>query len=486
MSHDLSTDLIRLPAWCRDKRRSEINSHGEKNLIDIKSKPPKSSRKLTIIYVEIADLKPDPRNPRLHSPTQTRAIARSVQQFGFLVPVLIDTSNQIIAGHGRIQAAKLLGWSAVPAIQVEHLSEPERRAFALADNQLTLNAEWDDRLLAEELRELSLLNLDFSLELTGFAMGEIDLRIESLDEPPRKDDPADRLPEQQNLPAVSKLGDLWLLDDHRVFCGSALERASYAALMNDCKAAAVISDVPYNLRISAKVSLGAVKRREFPMASGEMSTVEFTQFLSSCCSLFAQHSLAGSLHYLFIDWRHLTEMLAAGLNVYSEFKNLCVWAKDAAGMGSFYRSQHELICVFKHGRERHRNNIQLGQFGRNRSNLWSYPCARTFGRKSEEEGNLAALHPTVKPVALIADAIMDCTSRHDTLLDGFLGSGTTIVAAQRTGRHCYGIELDPLFVDVIVRRWQDFTRSAARHAHSGKTFNEIEAELRRKDGEKRQ
>jgi DNA modification methylase len=267
-----------------------------------------------------------------------------------------------------------------------------------------------------------------------------------------------------------------LLGEHRLYCGSALDANSYAALMDGRKASAVISDLPYNLPISGNVSLRAIKRREFPMASGEMSEAEFREFLTSCCSLLAQHSLPGSLHYLFIDWRHLAEMLSVGLRVYSEFKNLCVWAKDAAGMGSFYRSQHELICVFRYGRERHRNNIQLGQFGRNRSNLWSYPCARAFARRSEEEANLAALHPTVKPVALVADAMLDCTARRDIVLDGFLGSGTTVIAAERTGRRCYGIELDPLYVDVIVRRWQDFTRSAALHVHTSKTFDETQAE----------
>jgi hypothetical protein len=442
--------------------------------------PSQLNEKRAIIYRKIVDLTLDQKNPRVHSERQIKQIAGSIKAFGFNVPVLVDRNLQVIAGHGRIKAAQKLGWTEVPTILLDHLTEAQARAFMIADNRLTEIAVWDDRLLAEQLQQLSLLELDFSLELTGFDMGEIDLRIESLKQSDdSEDDSADRLPERENLTAVSKAGDLWLLGAHRVFCGSALNRGSYASLMDSHKAAAVISDVPYNLPIAANVSMGAIKRGEFPMASGEMSTVEFTHFLTSCCSLFAQHSLPGSLHYLFIDWRHLGEMLPAGLRAYSELKNLCVWAKDAAGMGSFYRSQHELICVFKHGREGHRNNIQLGQFGRNRSNLWSYPCARTFGRKSEEEANLAALHPTVKPVALIADAIMDCTSRNGIVLDGFLGSGTTVVAAQRTGRRCYGIELDPLYVDVIVRRWQDFTRCTATHAYNGKTFDEIQAEVGR-------
>jgi hypothetical protein len=430
-----------------------------------------------IVYRKIADLKLDPGNPRLHRERQIKQIARSIKAFGFNVPVLVNKNLRVIAGHGRIMACQNLGWTEVPTILLDHLTEAQACAFMIADNRLTEIAVWDDRLLAEQLQQLSLLELDFSLELTGFEIGEIDLRIESLNQSnDSNDDRADRLPERREVPAVSEPGDLWLLAEHRLYCGNALERDSYAALMDGRKATVVISDVPFNVRIAGNVSLGAIKRREFPMASGEMSEAEFSGFLTSCCALFAQHSLPGSLHYLFIDWRHLPEMLSAGRRVYAEFKNLCVWAKDAAGMGSFYRSQHELICVFKHGRERHRNNVQLGQFGRNRTNLWSYPCPRSFARTSEEEGNLAALHPTVKPVALIADAIMDCTSRGDIVLDGFLGSGTTIIAAERTGRRCYGMELDPLYVDVIVRRWQDFTRSPARHAHRRKTFDQIQTE----------
>jgi DNA modification methylase len=433
-------------------------------------------RKPAIIFRKTRDLKLDPSNPRLHSERQIKQLAGSIKAFGFNVPVLVDSNLRVIAGHGRIRAAEKLGCSEIPTILLDHLTEPQARAFMIADNRLSEIAVWDDRLLAEQLKQLSVLELDFSLEATGFEMGEIDLRIESLNQySGPKDDSADRLAERGNLPAITRPGDLWLLGQHRVYCGSALDPNSYAALMDGRKAAAIISDVPYNLRISGNVSLAALKCREFPMASGEMSEAEFREFLTNCCSLFAQHSLPGALHYLFIDWRHLAEMLSVGFRIYSAFENLCVWAKDAAGMGSFYRSQHELICVFRYGRERHRNNIQLGQFGRNRSNLWSYPRARSFARKSEE-ANLTALHPTVKPVALIADAIMDCSSRRDIVLDGFLGSGTTVIAAERTYRRCYGIELDPLYVDVILRRWQDFTRSAGLHAHTGKSFDEIQTE----------
>ena len=353
----------------------------------------------------------------------------------------------------------------------------------IADNRLTEIATWDDRLLAQQLKDLSLLGLDFSLELTGFEIGEIDLRIASLEDLPKPDDdPADLLPELPAGPPVSKIGDLWLLDRHRLLCGSALDSAVFKALMGAERAAMVFSDPPYNVPIEGHVSgLGAIHHRPFPMASGEMDGAEFTAFLAGALRNFAAFSLDGSLHYVCMDWRHLEELLAAARGAYGELKNLCVWVKDKAGMGSLYRSQHELVFVFKHGRNGHRNNVQLGQFGRNRSNIWHYPGARSFSRCGEE-GNLLALHPTVKPVALVADAILDCSARGDIVLDGFLGSGTTVIAAERTGRRCFGLELDPGYVDTILRRWQALTGGSARHAVSGRSFDDLVREAEAANG----
>ena len=299
-------------------------------------------------------------------------------------------------------------------------------------------------------------------------MGEIDLRIASLEEPPeRDDDPADVVPNVLEGPAVSKLGDLWLLDGHRVLCGNALDAAAFGALMAEERAAAVFTDPPYNVPIDGHASgLGAIRHRPFPMAAGVMDSTQFTTFLAGAFCYFASFSAEGSLHYICMDWRHAAEILAAAHGVYGEVKNLCVWVKDNAGMGSLYRSQHELVFVFKHGRHEHRNNVQLGRFGRNRSNVWRYPGGNSFGRCTEE-GNLSALHPTVKPVALVADAILDCSARADIVLDGFLGSGTTVIAAERIGRRCYGLEFDPLYVDTIVCRWRKLTDGSARHAVSG-------------------
>jgi DNA modification methylase len=394
--------------------------------------------------------------------------------------VIVDGEDNVVAGHGRILAGQRLGWTEVPTISIEHLTKEQLQAFTIADNKLTDNSTWDDQLLADQLKTLSELSLDFSIEVTGFEMGEIDFRIEGVGS--GLDTPADRPPTGATGPPVTRPGDLYLLGQHRVYCGNALEKAAYIALMNGEKAAAVITDPPFNLAIDGNVSgLGKHKHREFLMASGEMSIAQFIAFLNTVCSLLVNNSHEGSLHYIFMDWRHIGELLAATRGVYGEMKNLCVWVKDRAGMGSFYRSRHELIFVFKHGSDRHRNNVQLGQFGRNRTNVWNYPSAASFSRNSDE-GNILTTHPTAKSVAMVADAIMDCTARGEIVLDPFVGSGTIAIAAERTGRRSFGIELDAQYVDVIVRRWQNFTRRDATHAASGLTFDQMMNERECRNG----
>ena len=432
----------------------------------------KQARPLQCVVRPLAALKLYQGNPREHSAKQIKQIAHSIETFGFNVPVLIDGAEQVIAGHGRVLACRHLGWTDVPTIQLDHLSPMQARAFMLADNRLTDLSSWNDVLLAETLRDLSLAELDFNLEAIGFEMGEIDLRIESLEnDTVRGPDPADTCDKPLPGPAVTKHGDLWVLGRHRLLCGDALDAQAFAQLLAGKRAAMVFTDPPYNVPIAGHVSgLGAIQHREFAMAVGEMSKEEFTNFLQSAMTLIAHHSQDGSLHFVCMDWRHLSEVLTAGQAVYSELKNLCVWAKDNAGMGSLYRSQHELVLVYKSGRGGHRNNVELGRHGRHRSNIWRYAGVNSFGRNSEE-GNLLNLHPTVKPVALVADAILDCTARGAIVLDPFLGSGTTLIAAERVGRRCYGLELDPLYVDTIVRRWQTLTGDEAQHATSGETFD---------------
>jgi DNA modification methylase len=313
-------------------------------------------------------------------------------------------------------------------------------------------------------------------------MPEIDLRIASLDDVPEGvDDPADVLPAAAVDPPLSQIGDLWILGRHRVLCGNALDPTALAALIGEERAAMVFTDPPYNVPIEGHASgLGATHHRPFPMASGEMDRSEFTAFLGQTLRNLAAFSCDGSIHFICIDWRHLEELLAAGRDVYGELKNLCVWVKDNGGMGSLYRSRHELVFVFKKGRGCHRNNVQLGQSGRNRSNVWRYPAANSFARCGEE-GNLLALHPTVKPVAMVADAILDCSARGEIVLDAFLGSGTTLIAAERTGRRCCGLELDPAYVDTAIRRWQALIGGSARHAESGRSFDDLAREAEAAD-----
>jgi len=435
------------------------------------------ARCLRVVYRAIDQLKPDPTNARRHSKKQIRQIANSIEGFGFNVPILIDRDGNVIAGHGRLLAGRELAMTEVPTLCLDHLTPAQARVFMIADNRLTEIATWDDRLLAQQLKDLSLIGLDFSLELTGFELGEIDLRIASLEDgPDRADDPADAVPNVPARPAVSKIGDIWLLERHRLSCGSALDAAAFAALMGEYRAAIIFIDPPYNVPIDGHASgLGAIHHRPFSMASGEMDRSEFTAFLGEAFRNLAAFSVDGALHFICMDWRHVEELLAAGRDVYGGLKNLCVWVKHNAGMGSLYRSQHELVFVFKHGRDGHRNNIQLGQFGRNRSNVWNYPGANSFARHGEE-GSLLALHPTVKPVAMVADAILDCSARGDIVLDAFLGSGTTLIAAERTGRRCYGLELDPLYIDTAIRRWQGLTGGSARHAASGRSFDDLARE----------
>ncbi len=434
---------------------------------------------LNVIRRPIDLLQPDPANARVHTKKQIRQIARSIQVYDFCVPLLIDADLRVIAGHGRLLAARQLGLPDVPTISLEHLTPVQAKAFSITDNRLTEIATWDDRLLGEQLRGLSELDLNFSLDVTGFEIGEIDLLIEGA---APQADPADEVPRPQPGPPVCRPGDLWQLGPHRIYCGNAIEEDAYRVLMGEDRAAAVFTDPPYNVPIDGHASgLGAIHHREFAMASGEMDTGAFTQFLAQACGLLAGFSRDGSLHYLCMDWRHLRELLDAAQPVYSEWKNLCVWAKDNAGMGSLYRSQHELVLVFKKGRGRHRNNVQLGKHGRDRSNLWSYPGARSLSRTSDE-GNLLAMHPTVKPVRLVADALLDSTARGDIVLDGFLGSGTTLLAAERVGRVCRGLEIDPLYVDTAIRRWQAHTGEDAVNVGTGCSFDETAADATQAEG----
>jgi 16S rRNA G966 N2-methylase RsmD len=405
---------------------------------------------LEIKYIDPKVLTAAPANARTHSSKQIQQIAQSIRSFGFNNPVLLDTSGQIIAGHGRVAAAIDLGLEAVPTVRLDHLSPAQRRAYLIADNRLAELAGWDEEILAIELQGLLELDLDFDITDIGFELPEIDLMIEAQRADNRQDE-EDDLAGLEDLPSISRPGDLWKLGDHLLFCGDALDWLSYQALLDGKKAEMVFTDPPYNVPIEGHVSgLGQVRHSEFLMASGEMSAPQFTEFLHTSMKLAAAASADGAIHFICMDWRHLRELLAAGAATYSELKNLCVWVKSNGGMGSLYRSQHELVGVFKVGRGKHINNVELGRHGRSRTNVWNYP-----GMNSFQKGRDAALamHPTVKPTALVRDAIYDCSSRGGIVLDPFGGAGTTLLAAEQAGRRARLIELDPRYVDVALHRY---------------------------------
>ena len=395
-----------------------------------------------------------------------------MNEFGFVSPILIDEKNEIIAGHGRLLAAKELGLESVPVIRLFHLNEAQKRVYRIADNKLTENGQWSLDLLKLEITELEKLELDFTLDITGFDMADIDIILdESLtDKEHKTDEKVNAVPFIYENEIVSVLGDVWQLDKHRIICGNSLEKETYSRLFEDKKADMIFEDAPYNVKVDGHVcGLGKIKHKEFKMASGEMSSEEFQIFLTKNFNLIKEFSQNGSLHYICMDWRHIKEIISAGSEVYDDFKNLCVWNKDNGGMGSLYRSKYELVFIFKNGKGAHINNIELGSHGRYRTNVWDYPGVNSFGGDKDK----LKFHPTVKPVEMVKDAILDVTNRGAIVLDAFLGSGSTLIAAEQAGRVCYGIELEPLYIDTTIRRWQELTGKSAIHSKTGKTYSEL-------------
>ena len=424
-----------------------------------------------IIEMAIGLLKPYAGNARTHSKKQVRQIARSIERFGFTNPVLISDNGEIIAGHGRVEAAKLLGHRTVPTLALSHLSEAERRAYVLADNKLALNAGWDRDVLAIELQ--SLVDEDFDMELTGFSLAEVDFTLAEASEA-NPDGPAtaeDAVPQSGDQP-VTRAGDLWQLGRHRLLCGDTRDADAMDRLMGDERADLVFTDPPYNVAIDGNVcGLGSVKHREFAFASGEMSESQFAQFLTTTLSNMSRVMRDGAIAFVCMDWRHMSELLSAGAASFTELKNLVVWNKTNGGMGAFYRSKHELVFVFKQGAAEHTNTFGLGDTGRYRTNVWDYAGISSIGANRSEE---LAMHPTVKPVAMIADAIMDCSRRSEIVLDGFGGSGSTLIAAEKTGRASRILEYDPLYCDTIIRRWEAYTGKRAKQADSGELFEDLQ------------
>jgi DNA modification methylase len=420
------------------------------------------SKALAVTYVPPRSLKPYAGNARTHSPRQIRQIADSIRQFGFTNPILVDGQRTVVAGHGRLKAAETLGLETVPIIRLAHLSDAERRAYILADNKLAEKASWDPEILRIELQYLAAADLSFDLTLTGFETPEIDLALG-----PAPSAETERVPAlAPNQPVLTRPGDLWELGPHRLLCGDATRPDSFRILMKGARAGMVFIDPPYNVAIDGNArGLGKHRFDPFAMASGEMSAERFTAFLTDALALLARHSASGSIHYVCMDWRHLREVVTAGESTYGPLLNLAVWNKSNAGMGSFYRSKHELVFVFKSGKGRHTNNVELGRHGRYRTNVWDYPSPVLFGRD-----DATAIHPTVKPTALVADAICDASRHGAIVLDTFMGSGTTLLAAEQTGRVAYGLELDPRYVDLAIRRWVEATGGTVKHAVTGRPY----------------
>ncbi|HVR90385.1 MAG TPA: DNA methyltransferase [Novosphingobium sp.] len=417
-----------------------------------------AARPLTIAYRAISKLVPDPRNARTHPKRQIEQIVASIRAFGFTNPILTDPEGRLIAGHGRLLAAKQLGRAEVPVIELVGLTEAEKRALRLADNKIALNAGWDVEILKLELAELSLPEFDIDLGLTGFASGEIDVILAG------SPDPDDEVIPAVPLTPRAQIGDIWQLGEHRIGCGDGRDIDFLRSVVGEgASVDAAFLDPPYNVKINGHANAKG-RHREFAMASGEMTTDAFRTFLRETLSACEAVSKNGAVHFVCMDWRHLDDVSAVGSSVYNALLNICVWNKSNAGMGSLYRSKHEMVFVYRVGDAPHTNTVELGKHGRNRTNVWDYASVNSMRGSRRED---LELHPTVKPVAMVADAICDVTRQGELVLDIFLGSGTSLIAAERVGRAFRGIDIDPAYVDIAMTRWEQLTGRSAELAHRG-------------------
>ncbi len=417
---------------------------------------------LTLQYRSLDKLTPCPTNARMHSVRQVAQIAKSIEATAFANPILIDEEGVIIAGHGRLLAAKKLKLTEAPVVILPGLTEAQKRLLRVADNKIALSSSWDVDLLKVELQEIIVSGLD--IEITGFEIGEVDVFLSE------QEDPAEDVIPPTVEDAVTQPGDIWLLGKHRLGCGDIRQQDALGALMAGAEADAAFLDPPYNVPIDGYATgRGQFRHREFEVASGEMSKSEFEAFLADCPGRCASVSRQGAIHFICMDHHHAGELIAAADEAYTLRLNICVWSKNNAGLGKLYRSQHELIFVCRVGEAQHRNNVQLGKHGRYRTNIWEYPSVNGFSGTRKHD---LALHPTVKPVAMVADAIQDVTKPGDIVLDTFMGSGTTLIAAERTGRVCYGLELDPHYVDVALDRWAALTGQEPVLEATGETLSQ--------------
>jgi DNA modification methylase len=427
---------------------------------------------LKVEYLPTSAVRILPGNPRRHSATQIALIAASMVEHGNINPLLIDEDGVVVAGEARLEAARLAGMERVPVIRLRHLTAAQKRLYRIADNRIAEQGSWSIPDLVAEFDRLEIEMPALDLQLSGFTLDDIDGYRDAQDTAPGTSD-EDVVPPRGAGPSVTQLGDGWAIGPHRLVCGDATSAETYLSLLGRERADMIFGDPPYNVPIEGHVSgLGRAKHREFVQASGEMSQAEFKRFILSFMRHCVRFAKPGALHYLCMDWRGLNHLLSAGEATYGELINICVWAKSNAGMGSLYRSAHELVAIFKKSKTKHRNNVQLGAGGRNRTNVWNYPGMTVPSRGRSEA---LALHPTVKPLALVRDAILDVTGRGDIVLDPFGGSGTTLLAADRIGRLARLIELDPLYCDVILRRAAKALKVEPVLIATGETLDQVES-----------
>lgn len=420
--------------------------------------------KPAIESIPIASLKPWPRHARTHDRGKRQALLASIRANGLIDPIIVDENGFILSGHLRSELTAELGWEYIEAIVIRHLSLEDKRTYVIAANRFPERGGWDREILALEFTDLVDTAIDLDLRTTGFEIAEIDLAIQQAEhQPPQDDNEELEVPQEP----ISRLGDHWLLGDHELICGNSLEPDVWCRLMREEKARLCLTDPPYNVQIQGHVT--SKDHDEFAYASGEMTDLEFQSFLSTTLGNAVNCTIKGGLHLIAMDHRHIDDLFAAASPLYSQRLNICVWAKTTPGMGSLYRSQHELFTLYKVGTAPHTNNIELGRFGRNRSNVWTYAGAAGFRKGRDED---LAVHPTVKPTDLLADAILDLTNPREIVIDGFGGSGSLILAAERTRRRARVIELEPKYVDVTIRRWEAMTGQQARLAGSGATFSD--------------
>ena len=423
-------------------------------------------------HCKIAELKGLTRRARKTEPAQLTRVMNSIREFGQTVPVLIDKNNRIIHGHIVVEALRKLGAKEVFCVQIDHLNERQQELLHVALNRTAESGEWHIEDLGSLLVDLEANGL--AIEISGFSAQEIDILTTSVDIGEEAEtaggDPADECPEPPVTP-VSILGDFWRLGDHLLLCGDATKPESYTLVLGKVKAAAIFTDSPWNLKIDGFVSgLGKVKHADFKMAAGEMSVEQFQTFVRAFTELCAEHLAEGGAFFSCIDHRSVDLIIAEAKLAGLKHINMAVWNKGSGGMGSYLRSAHELIPIFVKGDKLAVNNVELGKHGRDRTNVWSYPGAN---RKGSSAGKALKHHPTPKPIELVRDALLDVTKRGAIVLDPFIGSGTTILAADRATRKARGIELDPAYVDVAIRRWQEMTGKEAVHAETGLTFSQM-------------